>query len=316
MDLFWYLIYFVISLTVLVVSADKFVSNSSSLAKNLGVSELTIGLTIIALGTSAPEIFVGISSVINEAESIAMGTVIGSNISNIALIFGVACIGGISAKSDMNLNQIWPFLLSLTVLGISLLNFQVSVAESMLMLLIFLFSIYLIFKYGRNEFVEEVSNADGIYKKPLLLSFIALSGLLIGSYFSVINAEMIAKTIGVPDLIIGLTIVALGTSLPELAATIAALVQRRDAMVVGNILGSNILNIVIVVPIIGLFSYVELDQAIFSRDFLFLVLLSIAFVIIAILKYKKSIPSIIIRISGFILLSLYVIYIFNLSGLI
>ena len=162
----------------------------------------------------------------------------------------------------------------------------------------------------------EITEKDDSYGKGVLFIFLGLLGLIVGSYYCVLNAEIVAKIIGVPDLIIGLTIMAIGTSLPELAATIAALIQRKGAMVVGNILGSNILNVVLVVPIIGFFSYIELDSAIFSRDFLLLVILSLLFVITVILNQKKFFPLIATRTFGFVFISVYVLYVLRLSGLI
>ena len=108
------------SLAILIWGADKFVESSSVLAKKFGVNELTIGLTVVALGTSAPEIFVGISSVLNQSESIAMGTVVGSNISNIALIFGVSCIGISFKPKNTPFIQFLPFLISALALGLCL----------------------------------------------------------------------------------------------------------------------------------------------------------------------------------------------------
>ena len=199
-------------------------------------------------------------------------------------------LGVISKPTQANLNQAWPFLLSLLMLGISLLDLRISILESIVMLIILINFIYFIFKFNSDDVIDEIAEKDDSYGKAILFIFLGLLGLLVGSYYCVLNAEIVAKIIGVPDLIIGLTIMAIGTSLPELAATIAALIQRKGAMVVGNILGSNILNIVLVVPIIGFFSNIELDPAILSRDFLLLVVLSLLFVITAILNQKKFFP--------------------------
>ena len=126
----------VASLAVLIWGADKFVDNSSLIAKKLGISELTIGLTVVALGTSAPEIFVGISSILNQSESIAMGAVVGSNISNIALIFGVSCIGISFKPKKTPLIQFVPFLASALVLGFALFDNHISLLDSVLFLLV------------------------------------------------------------------------------------------------------------------------------------------------------------------------------------
>ena len=132
----------VASLAVLIWGADKFVDNSSLIAKKIGVSELTIGLTIVALGTSAPEIFVGISSVLNNSESIAMGAVVGSNISNIALIFGVSCIGiFFTKKHQYSANA---FLVSALILGYVLIDLNVSKFDGILLLLSFCYFLYVI----------------------------------------------------------------------------------------------------------------------------------------------------------------------------
>ena len=119
----------IISLAVLVWGADKFIESSSLVAKKLGLSELTIGLTIVALGTSAPEIFVGISSVLNGTEAIAMGTVIGSNISNIALIFGVSCIGISLVPSKTSVIQFLPLILGTVILGLGLVDLKITKVE-------------------------------------------------------------------------------------------------------------------------------------------------------------------------------------------
>ena len=126
--IFYHLIGLIISLSVLIWGADKFIDNSSLIAKKLGLSELTIGLTIVALGTSAPEIFVGISSVLNGTESIAMGAVVGSNISNIALIFGVSCIGIAMKPAKTNPIQFIPFILAVIVLGLGLQDLKITKA--------------------------------------------------------------------------------------------------------------------------------------------------------------------------------------------
>ena len=134
----------VASLAVLIWGADKFVDNSSLIAKKIGVSELTIGLTIVALGTSAPEIFVGISSVLNNSESIAMGAVVGSNISNIALIFGVSCIGISFLPKKTPIIQLMPFLVAALILGYVLIDLNVSKFDGILLLLSFCYFLYVI----------------------------------------------------------------------------------------------------------------------------------------------------------------------------
>ena len=199
-----------ISLAVLVWGADKFVDNSSLVAKKLGLSELTIGLTIVALGTSAPEIFVGISSVLNGTEELAMGTVVGSNISNIALIFGVSCIGLSTRPAKTPFIQFVPFILGAVILGISLVDLKITSAESWIFLGLFLAFIYVTYiGRGADDKKEVVGSSDFKISLTIFFLIIGLLALIGGSNFAVIHAEKIAIMLNVPQLIIGLTIIAL-----------------------------------------------------------------------------------------------------------
>ena len=186
----------VASLAVLIWGADKFVDNSSLIAKKLGISELTIGLTVVALGTSAPEIFVGISSILNQSESIAMGAVVGSNISNIALIFGVSCIGISFKPKKTPLIQFVPFLASALVLGFALFDNHISLLDSVLLLVVFIYFLYVIFKNkSKGETIDlEKDNNQGSSITLLLLA-VGLISLVLGSRYAVIYAENIAISV-------------------------------------------------------------------------------------------------------------------------
>ena len=305
-----------VSLTVLIWGADKFVENSSLIAKKLGLSELTIGLTIVALGTSAPEIFVGISSVLNASEELAMGTVVGSNISNIALIFGVSCIGISLKPSKTPFVQFIPFILGAVILGVSLSNLKISSFESWMFLLLFTLFLFITYKYKGEEMVEISEENNLKTSSTVLFLFIGLIALIGGSNFAVIHAEAIAVMLNVPQLIIGLTIIAIGTSLPELAATISAIIKNKNDMVIGNVIGSNVLNIALVVPIIGFFSDVTLHPAIFSRDYLVMIIATILFVLVATTYSSKLFSINLIRFIGCIFVAGYIGYILSLSVLI
>ena len=306
-----------ISLMVLIWGADKFVDNSSIIAKQLGISELTIGLTVVALGTSAPEIFVGISSVLNQSEPLAMGAVVGSNISNIALIFGVSCIGIALKPKKTPLIQFVPFLLSALILGYALSDLLITPFESILLLVVFVFFLCVIFKNRASDelMVNNSSPKDGsIYISIMLIG--GLVALIIGSNFAVIYAEKIAILLEISEVIIGLTIIAIGTSLPELAATISAVIKKKTDMVVGNVIGSNVLNITLVVPIIGLFSSTKLDYMLFDRDYFVMIIATILFMFIALFYSSDKVPISMIRVIGIIFVASYAAYILNLSSLI
>ena len=313
MELTLNIILLLVGITVLVWGANKFVDHASVIAKYLGVGDLVIGLTLIAAGTSAPEVFVGISAVLNGNEDIAIGTAIGSNISNIALIFGVSCLY-FNAVSKTHLWNLMPFGLSVLLLGITLIDGMISFGESTGFVVLFIIFMYILMK---TDGVPDEENAEvSEYTKSLFLSMVGLVGLMVGASMSVIYAEMTAELLGIPKLIIGLTIIALGTSLPELAATVAALKKGRHQMVVGNIIGSNVLNLVFVIPIIGFFGSVQLSTLVMERDFSILAILSLAFILLAIslskLKFKRSLYVT----AGIILVSCYALYIVTLSGVV
>ncbi len=300
-------------ITILVWGANKFVDHASVIAKHLGVGELVIGLTLIAAGTSAPEVFVGISAVLNGNEDIALGTAIGSNISNIALIFGVSCLYfNVASKNDL-LNLL-PFGLTVLLLGLTLADGAISFNESMGFVGLLMLFMYILFK--TDGVPDEEDSEISEFTKSLFLSMVGLVGLIAGANISIIYAESTAMLLGISELVIGLTIIALGTSLPELAATVAALNKGKHQMVVGNIIGSNVLNLVLVIPIIGFFGSVQLSPIVMVRDFSILVILSIAFILLTVsltkLKFKRSLY----LVAGIILVSSYLLYIAILSGIV
>ena len=305
----------VASLAVLIWGADKFVDNSSLIAKKIGVSELTIGLTIVALGTSAPEIFVGISSVLNNSESIAIGTVVGSNISNIALIFGVSCIGISFLPKKTPIAQLMPFLVAALILGYVLIDLNVSKFDGILLLLSFCYFLYVI-NANRNTQTLIDEQQDKNNSITLIFLAIGLISLIFGSRYAVIYAEKIAILLNISELIIGLTIIAIGTSLPELAATISAVLKKKTDMVVGNVIGSNVLNITLVVPIIGFFSSVQLDQVLLSRDFTIMISATIVFMLLVLFYSNKVFSVNAIRLIGILFVSSYILYLLSLSNLI
>ena len=302
-----------LGISILVWGANKFVDHASVIAKHIGISDLVVGLTLIAFGTSAPEIFVGISSIINSNEEIALGTAIGSNISNIALIFGVSCLY-LTQPSKTQLWNLMPFGLSIVLLGLTFADGEISTNESMGFIGILMLFLFVLLK--TDGLTEEESETENEFGRSLLLSLVGLIALIAGANIAVIYAEQSALLLGVPQLIIGLTIIALGTSLPELAATVAALRRGKHQMVVGNIIGSNVFNLVFIIPMIGFFGSVELSPDIMQRDFYILLGLSLVFILLAIALTKMKFRRIIFSISGVALVASYIIYIGSLSGIV
>ena len=304
----------IISIATLVFGAERFVDASSKIAKNFGISDLFVGLTIVALGTSAPEIFVAISSVINSAEAVAIGTIVGSNITNIALIFGVSCFAINQIKKRFSLESLIPFLLSFILFLFALRDLRFSLIECFGFIAIFFY--FLIILSKEHSGVKEVMSGNIDMPKNFIMLFVGLVLLVVGSNFAVIYAEKFALSIGISEVIVGLTILALGTSLPELAATISAIFKGKNQMVIGNIIGSNILNLVIIVPIIGIFSSAVMPVELWERDSFPLIVLTLAFALILLFLSRMQMPKYLGTILGFGFISFYVMYVLNLSNMI
>ena len=306
--------FLIMSIATLVFGAERFVDASSKIAKNFGISDLFVGLTIVALGTSAPEIFVAISSVINSAEAVAIGTIVGSNITNIALIFGVSCFAVNQIKKRFSLESLIPFLLSFILFLFALKDLRFSLLECLGFIAIFFYFLVILSK--ERSGVKEVMSGNTDMTKNFIMLLVGLVLLVVGSNFAVIYAEKFALSIGISEVIVGLTILALGTSLPELAATISAIFKGKNQMVIGNIIGSNILNLVIIVPIIGIFSSAAMPVELWERDSFPLIILTLAFSVIFLFLSRMQMPKYLGAILGFGFISFYVMYVLNLSNMI
>ena len=306
--------FLIISIATLVFGAERFVDASSKIAKNFGISDLFVGLTIVALGTSAPEIFVAISSVINSVEAVAIGTIVGSNITNIALIFGVSCFAVNQIKKRFSLESLIPFLLSFILFLFALKDLRFSLIECLGFITIF--SYFLVILSKERPGVKEVMSGNTNMTKNFIMLLVGLLLLVVGSNFAVIYAEKFALSIGISEVIVGLTILALGTSLPELAATISAIFKGKNQMVIGNIIGSNILNLVIIVPIIGIFSSAVMPVELWERDSYPLIILTLAFTLMLLFLSRMQMPKFLGAILGFGFISFYVVYVLNLSNII
>ena len=304
----------ILSIATLVFGAERFVDASSKIAKNFGISDLFVGLTIVALGTSAPEIFVAISSIVNSVESVSIGTIVGSNITNIALIFGLSCFAVNQIKNKFSLESLIPFLLSFLLFLFALKDLKFSLIESLGFIAILFYFLMILLK-ERSNVMEVVSGSADMLKNSIIL-VIGLILLVVGSNFAVIYAEKFALSIGISEVIIGLTILALGTSLPELAATMSAIIKGKNQMVIGNIIGSNILNLVIIVPIIGIFSSAVMPLELWERDSTPLIILTIAFTLIMLFLSRAQMPKYLGFLLGFGFVGFYIVYILNLINLI
>ena len=305
-------------LVVLVIAADKFVVGTASIAKSYGVSPLMIGLTIVGLGTSAPEILVSAIASLQGNSGLAMGNAIGSNIANIGLILGVtALVSPLAFKSEL-LKKELPILMGASLICFFLAYDGLSVMDGLIMLtMLALFLAWLIHcaRHERRqgatsidpleqELIEDMPD-DVSLKVAWLFFALGLFGLLVSSKVLVWAAVNIAVSWGVSDLVIGLTIVALGTSLPELAASVSSVLKGEDELAVGNIIGSNMYNLLAVFSLPALIAPGTVASTLIVRDFP--VLLGMTGILF-ILGYGLTKAGHIARLEGGILLVTYLAY--------
>ncbi len=266
-----------IGLAVLVWSSDRFVTGAALAARLSGVSPLMIGIVIIGFGTSMPELIVSAIAALQGAPELALGNAYGSNIANIALILGLAAIIKPIRVHSQVLRKEIPLLGAVTLLSLAVIwNRQISRLDAWILLGIFAAAMTWTarqsIKRPDDELIKEVEvelppieNAS--MKRAVLDIVIGLLLLMAGSRGLVWGAVKIAHALGVSDLLIGLTIVAVGTSLPELASTLAAVRKGEDDLAVGNIVGSNFFNTLAVVGLAGAIHPLRIDPAIYTRDF-------------------------------------------------
>ena len=305
----------IVALTVLIYGANKFVDTSSNFAAYFGVNEFFIGLTIVALGTSIPELFVAISAIFNRLESVAIGTIVGSNIANIALIFGISCFSISSVKVRANFISLIPVALVVMLFAFTLQDQVISNIEVLGFVLIFLFFIHALMQDKNNLDINTIST-DFSKIRELIYLLMGFIFIIIGSNLTVIYAEKVAINLGVSELVIGLSILALGTSLPELATTITALSKGKNEMVVGNIIGSNVLNFVLAIPLLGIFSNFVISNQLLGRDLTALLVSTVIFIALVLIMSKYALPRWMGIVFGVSFLTFYILYIVSVSGIV
>lgn len=250
------LLLLVLGFALLVKGADLFVDGASGLAAKFGIPQLVIGLTIVAMGTSAPEAAVSISAALNGNADITIGNIVGSNILNILIILGISCIicPLTVAKSTVKIEI--PIMIISTIL-LFLLGYDETVGriDGLILLLAFVgYLAYLFVMTKNNKGGEENSIVPKNISllKTLLFTIAGLAMIILGSNLTVKSASAIARMLGLSERFIGLTIVALGTSLPELFTSVSAALKKNSDIAIGNIVGSNIFNILFIVGLSGL----------------------------------------------------------------
>lgn len=303
----------IVGLVLLVWSADKLVYGAAAIAKNVGISPLIIGMTILAMGSSAPEMMVSATAALSGKTDTAVGNVLGSNIANIALILGISAMVRPLSISSGILRRELPLMIGVTLLtGVLLWDSNLGFYEGVLLFVLFAVFILAMIKISRSEknkndaLIEEQESEvpEGVSNKSA--AFWLIVGLILLPFSAnllVDNAVVIAKFFGMSDLVIGLTIIAIGTSLPELAASLAGVLKGEDDMAVGNIIGSNVFNILAVMGLPGILHPSVLSPYAMSRDYWVMLAVSLLLVVMALGKSHS-----INRIEGAILFLCFIAY--------
>ena len=305
--------FLIIGLGFLVWSADKLVYGAAALARNFGISPLVIGMTILAMGSSAPEMMVSATAALDGKTDTAVGNVLGSNIANIALILGItALIKPLSISSGVIRREL-PLMIGVTLLAGALLwDNHLGFYEGVLLFVLFAAFLFAMLQISRSEkkngdaFLEEQESEvpEGVSNpKAAMWVVVGLIILPLAANMLVDNAVVIAKFFGMSDLVIGLTIIAVGTSLPELAASLAGVMKGEDDMAVGNIIGSNVFNILAVMGIPGILNPSVLSEFAMGRDFWVMLGVSLLLVVMALGKSRS-----VNRIEGGVLIVTFVAY--------
>ncbi len=310
------LVLLIIGLIVLIVGGDYLVRGSSSIALRLHLSPLVVGLTIVALGTSAPELLISIQSALKGSPDITMGNVVGSNICNLALVLGLtAVINPVKVKPN-SIKIDWPM-----TMGASILLFLVvregllNAVEGIIFLIAITIYLTLIITQSRKEVKTQRFNAQKVEEIPDApskqfwkdLTFILLGCLALyyGSEWFVTSAKDLAISLGVEERVVGLTVVALGTSLPELVTAAVASYKGQTDLALGNLMGSNIFNILSILGITALIKPIYVNAEILNKDIIWMLMITLMILPLMIVRREVG------RADGIVLLIVYAVYVYT-----
>ncbi len=304
-------LYLFIGFVILLYSGDLLVKGGVALSSHFKVSTLVVGVTVVSFGTSAPELFVSLDAALHGSPDIAIGNVIGSNIANIALVLGFTAILMPLPVRSNSIKFDWPFMMGASILFyLFILNQQLEYYEGIILVfLLIVFMVWTIWKSRKES--RSITNDFKVAKYSIsiavFLILLASVGLYFGANMLVGSAKSIALDFGVSERVVGLTLVAFGTSVPELATSAVAAYKKEMDISIGNIIGSNIFNILGVLGVTSIIKNIFVSQPIISFDIL--IMLGVSFLLfLLILPLNKGKLH---RWKGFVLLSVYLIYIYT-----
>lgn len=306
----------------LVWSADRFVAGAASIAESFGIAPIIVGLTIVSFGTSAPEVMVSIMAALDGSGELAVGNAIGSNIANIALVLGITLLITRIPVAMSLLKEEGAIIIALSLLaGVFLFDARISTVEGWILLSLLIPTMWYLTvtkqkAHTAEEILDESGESELAHYKPrmaVVWLVVGLIALMASSKVLVWGAVTTAEFYGVSQLIIGLSIVAIGTSLPELAASVISAMRGHHDIAIGTVVGSNIFNLLAVMSIPGIVGSAAMEGEVFNRDYACMMLatatlfIAIGFVLAKKKKEKKDNPSL-GKLCGALLLSLYIGY--------
>ena len=296
---------------LLVIGGEFIVRSSIAISFKFNISKIVIGMTVVAFATSLPELIVSLNAAINGSPSIAINNVIGSNIANIGLVLGIISILTSIRVDNTFYNKDWPVMFAFSIL---LILFSINdsiltqIEGAVLLFLLIVFIIYFLKKSNNEDINDDIDNKLSLASNTKIIIWLLLStlSLYFGAEFLVDGAVNFAKQINISEAVISVSIVAIGTSIPELATSVIAIVKKEKGLSVGNLIGSNIFNIGSVLGITAIIKPVHIAQEIIDRDIIWMLFFAILLLVLALLPKRNNLT----RFKGFIMLLSYFYFIF------
>ena len=300
------IIYLIIGVVLLFFGADWLVKSAIFFANRLKMSSLVIGLTVVAFGTSLPELIISLKAVLTDASHIAIGNIVGSNIANVGLVLGISSlIFPITIHFNRIKRDLYIYMIVCVVFIIFLYDGIISRIEGITLFTGLILYTWSCIKYRREQDIESVTSKGGVGKATILF-VVGIVGLYIGADLFIKGAIELATILGVSEVVIGMSIVALGTSLPELSTSVVAAFHKEHGISVGNIIGSNLFNILSVIGIVGIVKPIVSPPEIMAFEIPIMIVFGIVLIPLALVKQPFS------RIYSFLLVAAYLAFIYGL----
>ncbi len=301
-----------IGFILLILGGNWLLKSAVSISLGLKIPKIIIGMTVVSFATSAPELIVSINSAVNGYPDLALGNVIGSNIANLALVLGITLLIAEMDVQKSFFTTNWPVMMVASILLFLFLHndYLISDFEGLIFVLFLIFFLVYLFRFQNYDIIDDLPEDVDLLpaSKTFIFFLLGSVGLWGGSEMLITGATDLAITLGVGERLIGVTVVSVGTSIPELAASIIAVLKKEKAISLGNLIGSNIFNILAVVGITSLITPIPAnDHVIYTNDIYWMLLVSMVLPILILLPKQMELK----RKSGVVLLLLYVVFIYQ-----